>query len=52
MWQQMRQLLIKAKWKDIPLMSWSLAEAFKNNIYLDSLLLFDGLLKKKAKYVL
>ena len=52
MWQQVGQLPIKTRWQDIPLASWSLAEGFKNKIFLDSfLLLFDGLQKKKVEYV-
>ena len=39
MWQQVGQLSVKVRLQDIPLTSWSLAEAFKNNIFLDSLLL-------------
>ena len=44
MCQQVGQSPIKARWQDVSLASWILAEAFKNNIFLDSLLLvFDGL---------
>ena len=44
MWQPVGQITIKAGWQDVSLAFRSLAEAFKNNIFLDSfLLLFDGL---------
>ena len=43
-WQQVGQLPFKARWQDVPLASRSLAKAFKDNIFLHSLLLlFDGL---------
>ena len=42
--KQVWQLPIKAGWQDVPLASRSLAETFKNNIFLNSLLLlFDDL---------
>ena len=41
---QVEQLPIKSEYRDISFASRSLAEAFKNNKFLDSLLLlFDGL---------
>ena len=53
MWLQVGQLPIKAGWQDVPLAFRSLAEAFKNNINLDSLLLlFDDLWKMKAQHLL
>ena len=49
---QVGQSLIKSEQQDAPLASWSLAEVFKNNIFLDSLLLlFDGLQKVKVQYM-
>ena len=36
MGQQVGQLPISTKWQDVSLASLSLAEAFKNNIFLDS----------------
>ena len=52
MQQQVGQLYMKAEWHDVPFTSRSLAEAFKSNKFLDSLLLlFDGLYKVKAQYM-
>ena len=39
-----KSVIIKTRWQDVPLESRSLAETFKNNKFLHSLLLlFDGL---------
>ena len=50
---QVGLLPIKAGWQVVrPAAFRSLAEVFKNNMYLDSLLLlFDGLWKVKAQYM-
>ena len=47
---QVGHLPIKAGWQDVPLVSRSLGEALKSNIFLDSLLLlFYGFWKVKVQ---
>ena len=51
MWLEVEQLNNKTVWQDFLLALWS-SEAFKDNTYLDSLLLlFDGLWNVKAQYM-